>query len=400
MKKSLIALAALASVAGVAQAQSTVEVYGLLDMSVGQASSSKTGNANAEVTNVGAVNNAGGGSTSGNGQGSFYGQRLGFRGTEDLGGGNKASFVLEAGLALSNASGGTSSASQNTGASLFNNVRQGYVALGNSRFGEVRAGTFYNPVDATGGSLAALSANGGSNHVMGATNLLKLGQGDTARFSNGVMYTSPTYNGLTLRVANNFGESTTQGANVKTGDGVSYGLDYAAGKFKGGIATFKLKNVTNSTSADALPVASFVGSNDSAVGYANNSAKVDIEYTVGGAMYDFGFANIGYQHAEYKNTPLNGAAGQIKHKVDLISATVPLGGAWTFKPGYAIGQVDQTGTKVYNTTGLDASVWYSLSKRTNLYVSYNEQEFKGKSGSDDGKSIKTSNAVFGVVHSF
>jgi len=394
MKKSLIALAALASVAGVAQAQSSVEVYGLIDMSVGQASSSKTGAANAEVVNVGAVNNAGGASTSGNGQGSFYGQRLGFRGTEDLGGGNKASFVLEAGLAMSNASGGTTAASQNTGASLFNNVRQGYVALGNAQYGELRAGTFYNPVDATGGSIAATSANGGSNHVTGATNLLKLGQGDTARFSNGIMYTSPTYNGLTLRVANNFGESTTQGTNVKTGDGVSYGLDYVSGKFKGGVATFKLKNTTNTAAA----VANFVGSNDTAVQFTG--AATDIEYTVGGAMYDFGFANIGYQHAEYKNTPLNSAAGQIKHKVDLISATVPLGGAWSFKPGYAIGQLDQSGTKVYNTSGIDASVWYSLSKRTNLYVSYNEQKFEGKSGTDNGLTIKSSNAVFGVTHAF
>jgi len=74
MKKSLIALAALATVATAAQAQSSVTLYGVVDMGV---MSSKTdGSANVLAAQSGAL------ATS----------RFGLRGTEDLGGGLKASF--------------------------------------------------------------------------------------------------------------------------------------------------------------------------------------------------------------------------------------------------------------------------------------------------------------------
>jgi predicted porin len=81
MKKSLIALAVLAT-AGVASAQSSVTLFGIVDATLafgkgsGVGSSSKT-----QLTNSG-----------------YNGSRLGFRGTEDLGGGMSASFWLEAGV--------------------------------------------------------------------------------------------------------------------------------------------------------------------------------------------------------------------------------------------------------------------------------------------------------------
>jgi predicted porin len=86
MKKLLIATAALAMVAGTAQAQSSVEVYGVLDMGYSDLSTmakSNAGAANGTVTDTKGINLGAGLSS----------QRLGFRGTEDLGGGLKAGLI-------------------------------------------------------------------------------------------------------------------------------------------------------------------------------------------------------------------------------------------------------------------------------------------------------------------
>ncbi|MGI9153769.1 MAG: porin, partial [Rubrivivax sp.] len=79
MKKSMLALAALTAFAGAASAQSSVTIWGIVDATyaIGNGSlSDKT-----QLTNSG-----------------YNSSRLGFRGVEDMGGGAKAGFWLEAGL--------------------------------------------------------------------------------------------------------------------------------------------------------------------------------------------------------------------------------------------------------------------------------------------------------------
>ena len=78
MKKSLIALAVLAA-AGTASAQSSVTLFGIVDATIQR------------------VNNDGGPSVTRLTNSGYNSSRLGFRGTEDLGGGLSASFWLEAG---------------------------------------------------------------------------------------------------------------------------------------------------------------------------------------------------------------------------------------------------------------------------------------------------------------
>jgi len=87
MKKSLIALAALAAV-GSASAQSSVTLYGVVD--VGYGSHKTTGPAGASIKSRGIMDTANAGS------------RIGFRGVEDLGGGLKAEFVVEQGITPAN----------------------------------------------------------------------------------------------------------------------------------------------------------------------------------------------------------------------------------------------------------------------------------------------------------
>src|SRR5437867_13122615 len=112
MKKSLIAIAAVAA-AGCASAQSSVTVFGVVDVGVAHLSGdgvSKTG------VSTGGANIS----------------RWGFRGTEDLGGGLAASFWLEAGLDVDTGSG------KGAGGGLSFN-RRSTVSLSGS-IGEVRLG--------------------------------------------------------------------------------------------------------------------------------------------------------------------------------------------------------------------------------------------------------------------
>ena len=112
MKKSLLALAALGTFAGVAHAQSSVTLYGIVDAGFAY------------------NNNSGGHKLYETSAGNLQGDRWGLRGTEDLGGGLKALFVLENGF-------NAFSGKLGQGGDEFG--RQAYVGL-SSQFGTVTLG--------------------------------------------------------------------------------------------------------------------------------------------------------------------------------------------------------------------------------------------------------------------
>ena len=80
MKKSLLALAVLGAFAGVASAQSSVTLFGIVDVNAKYVKND--GSSRRVSLSTDGINSS----------------RLGFRGVEDLGGGLKASFVLESGF--------------------------------------------------------------------------------------------------------------------------------------------------------------------------------------------------------------------------------------------------------------------------------------------------------------
>src|SRR5471032_452500 len=105
MKKSLLALAVLTAFTGAAFAQSSVTIYGKVDLGL-------------------VLDSGGAGKSVRISSGVTGGSRLGFKGVEDLGGGLKAAFQLETGFcadSAANTSGGTPAAQGNfcTGSNSF-----------------------------------------------------------------------------------------------------------------------------------------------------------------------------------------------------------------------------------------------------------------------------------------
>jgi predicted porin len=196
MKKSLLALAALTAFAGVASAQSSVTLFGIVDLA---ARSVKNGNA-------GSIK-----SLSSNGQVS---SRLGLRGVEDLGGGLRAGFWIEGDLA-----GDTGNATGQTW------QRRSTVSLIGS-FGEVRLGRDYNPVFNTFVSHDPFAYVGVASSGNLRSRFYATPVGNTAlaaRNDNSISYFLPEMGGLYGQVMIAAGENAR--GNKYTG----FRLGYAAG---------------------------------------------------------------------------------------------------------------------------------------------------------------------------
>jgi len=134
MKKSLFAIAAVTAFAGAAHAQSSVTIYGVLDESY--TSLKQTDRAGLNKTTQGLKDSA------------WTSNRLGFQGSEDLGGGSSTVFTVETGMAVANAGPeqaglGNTGANSNFGTQPFTNVRQAFLGVKNTKFGQLTAGYQY-----------------------------------------------------------------------------------------------------------------------------------------------------------------------------------------------------------------------------------------------------------------
>ncbi len=181
MKKSLIALAVLAAASGAAMAQSSVTLFGIVDTSVGYINK-----ANANGDSVYGL------STSGNAT-----SRLGFRGTEDLGGGLKAGFWLEGEIF-----------GDNGNANGFNFQRRSTISLmGN--FGEVRLGRDLTPTYTKASSYDVFGQTGiGQFKGWSNWNGSAVADANDIRASNQVAYYTPNFSGFTGGVGYAFDEQT------------------------------------------------------------------------------------------------------------------------------------------------------------------------------------------------
>jgi predicted porin len=199
MKKSLLALAVAAALPAVAQAQSSVTLYGILDASV-EYSNDDANTALSVVNGQATV----GDSTIRLNSGIGSGSRFGVRGVEDLGGGLKAIFTLEAGLNVDTGQTITSG-SVNTNAFW---ARQSWVGL-QGGWGQFTAGRQYTPIfwallpaDFTG---YGFYNNWGGYTGTGFGPVTPQGP---IRLDNALSYKSPAFGGLTVYATYAFGETS------------------------------------------------------------------------------------------------------------------------------------------------------------------------------------------------
>lgn len=171
MKKSLIAVAALAVVSA-ASAQSSLNVYGIVDVVI-----HKDKGVSTKMTSGGVSDS-----------------RLGFKGTEDLGGGLKANFLLEQGIDLTN--GGSAGPTVGAAKAPAGFNRQAYVGLSGG-FGEVKFGNVFTAYDDISGA-----TNPVFDSVLSPTNVWSSG-GYTSNPGSNIYYASPSFGGISGAVSYN-----------------------------------------------------------------------------------------------------------------------------------------------------------------------------------------------------
>ena len=375
MKKSLIAIAALAAV-GAASAQSSVTLYGLADVYFGQNKSTEVDFNKRGVLRKTVVKETGFNS------GGLQGSRIGVKGVEDLGNGLKAVFNYEMGFnAIDGALLKNGSSDQGFGRRAVVGVQGG--------FGSVLLGRDYTPLF---NLLAASSVDGLSSFETVSGDIR------TDR-TNGIHYAG-NFSGVGVQAFAGYNKVDTDAnevvSGVKTEDttkkyqGYGLGVSYANGPLMVGIAGQEFKN----TDSKAL--------------IPSNKVEKRTEAGVGGS-YDFGAAKL---FANYVNTrvrdSVNGvSAGKEKAEEFNVGVRVPFGAA-SVMAGYGHNRVkryDGAGNLDAKAKGNDWVVGanYAFSKRTDVYARVgrtDDLKWKNPAGENTGASSKSENVAVGLRHKF
>jgi len=384
MKKSLLALAAMGAFAGAAQAQSSVTVYGLIDHSFTSISTENT-------TRAGAVSNATVTNSGNNGR--MSGSRLGFRGVEDLGGGNSAGFTLEMGPDFTEASNG-----------INNGTRLGFLSLSNKQAGGLHIGrqvsaskmvndtftAFGNANFATGNVTGAglstatvLQTTGAYTVTNNAATQGTIGNANGGeRISNLIRYTTPDLiPGLSANAAF-FKNATSNSATAAgiigdaNGEGTDFGVRFTAGAFDA-MAAYTNYATTNGTGFD----------------FSVKNTIMSI-----GASYDAKMVKgfVTYNKRDYDVTATNTL---IKFTDVTVGLNAPLGNT-NLLVAYSSGADDSSVQKT-DKSGFQVGAVYNFSKRTNVYAVYGSGKADSVAlGTSTNRKVDETGTVIGVRHTF
>lgn len=350
MKKSLIALAVLAA-SGASMAQSSVQLYGIVDAYVGSTKNTIGATAPTTAEKQTVV-----------GSGGLKSSRWGVKGSEDLGGGLKAGFVLEQGF---NADDGTT---KNAGFD-----RAANVSL-SGNFGTVALGRMATPYDSLRASTNPIGDTNMSPVNNGAGVYKTAGLDYTDKVSNTIAYMSPVYNGFSGSAAVALGENKT--ATVDASKHTSLQVRYANGPLLVGYGY--QKEETQNTTVGSL-------GNDS------------VAFNLLAASYDFGVVKLVGNYQSAKSEKAVGGK-QADEKGYTFGVQAPVANNVNVFFGYASAKYDAVTGTDFKSKGYTLAANYVLSKRTDLYAGYKVFDKKNDNIAVDlGKS--TTFAV-GVRHAF
>jgi len=418
MKKSLFALAATTAFAGAAQAQSSVTVYGLMDLGyVGYNTRVATGSTTAGQP----VNKTTGNAFSSSGEST---SRLGFKGSEDLGGGASAFFTVEIGLTPNSAQVASTSGTQN---------RQSFVGLKKNGLGQFALGTQYTLIH----NAVAATDPGQANNISGnviypavtegaGSNENSNGSAYTVRTNNQLSVNSETFAGFTgnaMLVMNNKNSNqtttgtttsiTTGGTNNQNGWGL--GLNYTWNKLyaTANYQALTSKQAAQTTVATATTYATYFLAGAPAVGYTGGSSAPgtnvqDNQWYVA-ATYDFGILKAYAQYINRKVSAQQNSGYYVSRSGEQIgvrSYITPTIEAWA---SGGLGRYTGFGSNSANLTAWQIGSNYWLSKRTNLYAIYGQTgtsnvstptTISGSTVNINPASTNISNYAVGVRHTF
>jgi predicted porin len=374
MKFTLGAIA-LALAAPAAFAQSSVTIYGIVDLD-GQYLSGHT--KDVLVTS-----------------GGQSGSRIGFKGTEDLGSGYYTDFVLEGGLNID-----TGSSAQ--GGQLFG--RQAFGAL-RTPFGTASAGRQYSSIYTQTGDFSEFSnvSVGATTAVIGgfaggyepirgsannATTSTPTGSelnGSPARVNNSFRYTTPTFEGVKASFLYGAGEVTGDATGTRLFDYsvryTNYGLDafvsYVSDKADAGAATANAKTDVGIITASAA-------------------------YTLGAFKIEGGYLNVNDKRPADQDGQGFWVGGDYKFGQNVVRAQ------------WVNNDPDKKNTGLGKTNAFGVGYEFDFSKRTNLYTSLTRFQndkspngaFVGRIGGATPAGLTTATDrtvnefVLGVRHSF
>ena len=382
MKKTLLAAAALSAFAGAAQAQSSVTVYGTLDAAV---SNNDTGTTTLNGTTTKLMGSR------------TVSDRLGFKGVEDLGGGQTAFFQIETGMNIFAANPGTAGSgdgqamTSQTPGSLITTRRPSFLGFSNKTLGSIQAGSQYSPGflftgygDVAGNNTVGTNFSQATvvSSVADATN----STATTASYkmnAQSIRYDSPSFMGL-VGSAYVVTQSTQASGAGKVN---ALAAAYTSGKFE----------------AQAVYEVKIVSTNSNIVTTA--TATKHTSTGIGGG-YDFGFAKarVTYQKGELAsqiNGSLSGSNGVVTvTKVSAIAPVTPaidVFGAYILMSENSVGSMYGAANVQKSATGMSVGSSYKFSKRTNIYATYTALENNSNAAFGLGGSAIGTSSTNGVV---
>ncbi|VCU71995.1 Outer membrane porin protein precursor [Pigmentiphaga humi] len=342
MKKTLLAAALLAGFAGAAQAQSNVTLYGIVDAGFNYAK--LEGNKSRVGIDSGLMGQS----------------RWGIRGSEDIGNGLKAIFTLENGF---NADEGTQLQSRLFGRAAWvglESASAGRVIFGRTtNLGFAWAAGIVNPFGLSFGTSTVGSTFGYNDADLGA-----------GRADNAVYYFSPRFSGFQAGIGYSFNINGQETMNTKANSRLlDLGVQYANGPLKA-VLTYQIVDPVSQTAGGTA--------------VANNGKFKNLTL---GANYDFGVVAVyaGYANAKNINNPgaWNGAAAYsgTGYTSGATSANFTKDNAWTLGVSAPIGGAAKVYAAYQKATqskvkGFALGATYDLSKRTNLYAYFAQNEVR------------------------
>ncbi|MES2900354.1 MAG: porin [Pseudomonadota bacterium] len=367
MKKHVLALAVIGSLAGTAHAQSALTIYGIVDAALVRERGGAAGNVTNLSSGVGAAT------------------RIGFRGTEDLGAGLSAHFVLETGARID-------TGNADVPGSIFN--RQAYVGFKHTRLGSLNLGRQLTPFYLT---LIGVADPFSAGYAGTARNLFP-SAGVYTRTSNTIMYISPLTAGFTAELSYALAE---QPGDSTAGRQIGASLGYSNGPLNARLVyNHRNNDLTAAAGAAQVPpspaVDRDIGRNVMlAANFDFKVAKAYAAYSYNEGSNSSPLPNAGNPYGGVRPTASNDSRDM------LVGATIPFGPN-TLMASY----IRKDDKSLFNQ---DARQWaigatHALSKRTSLYTAYAKISNKNGAGYTVGNNTDpgTGDSAFnlGVRHTF